>query len=116
MRYGRSIAFATILGTALLGSGMAAHAFSMDEADSGTSEIYNKKFQRAALLEARAYVCGSDSTASEAAMRAGMQETGLPEDIAVEVVSDLASGIIDKAVKNGNRKLCGKAEVRLSKL
>ncbi len=31
-----------------------------------------------------------------------MKETGLPEDVAVEIVSDLASGIIDKAAESGS--------------
>jgi hypothetical protein len=38
----------------------------------------------------------------------------LPEDIAVEIVSDLASGIIDKAQEPGSKKICGKAKVQLS--
>ncbi len=77
------------------------------------SDVSNKKFERAALLEAKAYICGTNE-ASDAAMRAGMKETGLPEDIAVEIVSDLASGIIDKAAESGSTAICGKAKVQLS--
>lgn len=83
---------------------------------SENSEINNRKFERAALLEAKAYICGTDSEASLEAMKAGMAETGLPEDIAVEVVSDLASGLIDKAVKSGSKEICGKPRVQISRL
>ncbi|WP_027230289.1 hypothetical protein [Phyllobacterium sp. UNC302MFCol5.2] len=76
-------------------------------------EVNNPELERAAYLEARAYICGT-SEASETAMRKGMKETGLPEVIAVEIVSDLASGIIDQAVKTKSQKICGKAEVQLS--
>ncbi|MEK1886511.1 MAG: hypothetical protein AAAB35_02795 [Phyllobacterium sp.] len=76
-------------------------------------EVNNKQLERAAYLEARAYICGT-SEASETAMRAGMKETGLPEDIAVEIVSDLASGIIDQAVKTKSQEICGRAKVQLS--
>ena len=91
------------------------HAFSIkDEGESGAvNEVNNREFERAALLEARAYLCGTNE-ASDAAMRAGMTQTGLPEDIAVEIVSDLASGIVDKAIKSGSQKICGKAKVQLS--
>jgi len=77
------------------------------------NEVTNKKFEQAALLEARAYICGTDE-ASEAAMKAGMRETGLPEDVAVEIVSDLASGLIDTAEESGSKEICGKAKVQLS--
>jgi hypothetical protein len=97
-----------------------AGAFSMKgqrmESVSENSEINNKKFEKAALMEAKAYLCGTDSNASFEAMKAGMAETGLPEDIAVEVVSDLASGLIDKAVKSGSKEICGKPRVQISRL
>lgn len=73
------------------------------QASEDVSEVSNRQFERAALLEARAYICGTDE-ASEAAMKAGMRETGLPEDIAVEIVSDLASGHIDKAESSDRKK------------
>ena len=95
----------------------AGHAFSIKgqvEMEGEGGDISNRKFQKAAALEAKAYLCGTGTEASEAAMRAGMAETGLPEDIAVEVVSDLASGIIDQATKTGSKELCGKAEVQMS--
>lgn len=95
------------------------YAFSIKgsvQTEDESSEINNKKLQRAAVLEAKAYICGTDSEASAAVMKAGMAETGLPEDIAIEVVSDLASGIIDRATKTGSKEICGKAEVELSKL
>ena len=91
-------------------------AFSMkgqDESEAIT-DVNNKEFERAALLEARAYLCGTNE-ASDSAMRAGMAQTGLPEDIAVEIVSDLASGIVDKAVKSKSQEICGKAKVQLSR-
>jgi hypothetical protein len=78
------------------------------------NDVSNKELERAAFLEAKAYICGTDE-ASEAAMKAGMKQTGLPEDIAVEIVSDLASGIIDKAVKTKSREICGKPKVQLSR-
>jgi hypothetical protein len=108
-----------ILAAALLASATAVapvHAFNIKnqtEASAESNDVSNERFQQAAVLEARAYICGTDE-ASEAAMRAGMKETGLPEDIAVEIVSDLASGIIDKAEATGSRALCGKAKVQLS--
>jgi hypothetical protein len=83
------------------------------EASEDVSEVSNRKFEQAALLEARAYICGTNE-ASEAAMKAGMRETGLPEDIAVEIVSDLASGLIDSAKESGSKEICGKAKVQLS--
>jgi hypothetical protein len=83
------------------------------EASEDVREVSNRQFERAALLEARAYICGTDE-ASQAAMNAGMRETGLPEDIAVEIVSDLASGHIDKAEESGSKEICGKAKVQLS--
>ncbi|MHC1550047.1 hypothetical protein [Phyllobacterium sp. K27] len=86
------------------------------ETDVEGGDINNKKFQKAAILEAKAYICGTGTEASEAAMRAGMAETGLPEDIAVEVVSDLASGIIDRATKAGSKKMCEIPEVQMSRL
>ncbi len=92
------------------------HAFNIkNEAQTSQEgdEVSNKEFERAALLEARAYICGTDEP-SEAAMRAGMKQTGLPEDIAVEIVSDLASGIVDRAVKSSSKEICGKAKVQLS--
>lgn len=94
----------------------AASAFSLKDETEGFEhgdDVSNKKFEQAAFLEARAYLCGTNE-ASGAAMKAGMQETGLPEDIAVEIVSDLASGIIDKAVKARSKEICGKAKVQLS--
>jgi len=108
-----------ILAAALLASAAAvlpANAFNIKnqaEASEEVSEVSNKRFEQAALLEARAYICGTDE-ASEAAMKAGMRETGLPEDIAVEIVSDLASGHIDKAEESGSKEICGKAKVQLS--
>jgi hypothetical protein len=93
-----------------------AHAFNtknQTEASEAGDEVSNKKFEQAAFLEAKAYLCGTDE-ASEAAMRAGMKETGLPEDIAVEIVSDLASGIIDKAVETKSKEICGRPKVQLS--
>jgi hypothetical protein len=96
----------------------ASHAFSIKghlETEGGSGDINNKKFQKAAILEAKAYICGTGTEASEAAMRAGMEETGLPEDIAVEVVSDLASGIIDKATKARSKKMCETPEVQMSR-
>ncbi|UXN58417.1 hypothetical protein [Phyllobacterium zundukense] len=78
-----------------------------------STEVGNRKFEQAAMMEARASICGTDE-ASDTAMRAGMRETGLPEDTAVEIVSDLASGIIDKAQESGSKKICGKAKVQLS--
>lgn len=93
-----------------------AYAFGMKDKAQATeevSDVSNKKFERAALLEARAYICGTDE-ASDSAMRAGMRETGLPEDIAVEIVSDLASGIIDRAEESGSRAICRDAKVQLS--
>ncbi len=96
---------------------MTSHAFSIKgslETEGEGGDISNKKFQRAAVLEAKAYICGTGTEASEAAMRAGMAETGLPEDIAVEVVSDLASGIIDNATKTGSKKMCETPEVQMS--
>ncbi|WP_157179319.1 hypothetical protein [Phyllobacterium sp. YR531] len=95
----------------------ASHAFSIKgqvETESEGGDINNKKFQKAAVLEAKAYICGTGTEASEAAMRAGMAETGLPEDIAIEVVSDLASGIIDQATRTGSKKMCGKPEIQMS--
>ena len=107
-----------ILAAALLTSPavLPANAFNIKnqtEASEDVSEVSNRQFERAALLEARAYICGTDE-ASEAAMKAGMRETGLPEDIAVEIVSDLASGHIDKAEESGSKEICGKAKVQLS--
>ncbi|CAN7607546.1 hypothetical protein LJR231_004553 [Phyllobacterium sp. LjRoot231] len=90
-----------------------ANAFNIKEASEEGNEVNNKKFEQAAFLEARAYICGTDE-ASEAVMKAGMRETGLPEDIAVEIVSDLASGLIDKAEESGSKEICGKAKVQLS--
>jgi hypothetical protein len=93
-----------------------ANAFNIEnqaQASEDVSEVSNRQFERAALLEARAYICGTDE-ASEAAMKAGMRETGLPEDIAVEIVSDLASGLIDSAEESGSKEICGKAKVQLS--
>jgi hypothetical protein len=92
-----------------------AHAFNIKSqtATSEESDVSNKEFERAAFLEARAYICGTDE-ASEAAMKAGMKQTGLPEDIAVEIVSDLASGIIDKAVETKSKEICGRPKVQLS--
>ncbi|MBZ9656870.1 hypothetical protein [Phyllobacterium lublinensis] len=93
-----------------------AHSFSIKDKEpvaEDMTDISNKKFERAALLEARAYICGTNE-ASDVIMRAGMRETGLPEDIAVEIVSDLASGIIDKAEASGSRAICGNAKVQLS--
>jgi hypothetical protein len=90
------------------------HAFSIKgqvQTETEAEDISNGKFQQAAVLEARAYICGTGTEASEAAMRAGMAETGLPEDIAIEVVSDLASGIIDQAARTGSKAICAKAEV-----
>jgi len=107
-----------ILAAGLLATAAAsvpAHAFNIkqqEETQPG-DEVNNKDFERAAFLEARAYLCGTNE-ASDAAMRAGMAQTGLPEDIAVEIVSDLASGIVDKAVKSKSQKICGKAKVQLS--
>lgn len=95
-----------------------AGAFSMKGqtlAQSEDSDVNNRKFEQAAMLDAKAYLCGTDSAASESAMKAGMAETGLPEDIAVEVVSDLASGIIDKAMKSGSKEICGKPQVQMSR-
>lgn len=109
-----------ILAAALLASAAAmapVHASNIKnqtEASEENNDVSNKAFERAAFLEARAYICGTGSEASEAAMKAGMQETGLPEDIAVEIVSDLASGIIDKAVKSKSKEICGTAKVQLS--
>lgn len=113
---------ASVLMVAMIASALSiqsAGAFSMKgqtTVPSEANEIYNKKFERAALLEAKAYICGTDSAASFAAMKAGMAETGLPEDIAVEVVSDLASGLIDKAVKSGSKEICGKPQLQVSRL
>ncbi|PSH64046.1 hypothetical protein [Phyllobacterium sophorae] len=122
-REGRAMQFyrssIPILAAALIASTAAVapvHAFNIKnqtEASTESTDVSNERFQQAAVLEARAYICGTDE-ASEAAMRAGMKETGLPEDIAVEIVSDLASGIIDKAEETGSRALCGKAKVQLS--
>lgn len=84
------------------------------ETEGDGMDVNSKKFHKAAVLEAKAYICGTGTEGSEAAMRAGMAETGLPEDIAVEVVSDLASGIIDQATKTGSKKMCGKPEVQMS--
>ncbi|MGH6858644.1 MAG: hypothetical protein ACRECY_00225 [Phyllobacterium sp.] len=110
-----AVATLTLLGLVTVPS----HAFTIKgqpQAASEESEISNQKFEHAALLEAKAYICGTGSEASEAAMQAGMKETGLPEDIAVEVVSDLASGIIDHATKTGSKELCDKPTLRLSRL
>lgn len=113
---------ASVLITAIVASALSiqpAGAFSMKgqmAAPSENNDISNKKFEKAALLEAQAYICGTDSDASLQVMRAGMAETGLPEDIAVEVVSDLASGLIDKAVKSGSKEICGKPRVQISRL
>lgn len=107
-----------ILAAALFTSAavLPANAFNIKnqtEVPEDVSEVSNRQFERAALLEARAYICGTDE-ASEAAMKAGMRETGLPEDIAVEIVSDLASGHIDKAEESGSKEICDKAKVQLS--
>lgn len=83
------------------------------EASEKGNEVRNRKFEQAAMIEARAYLCGTNE-ASDTAMKAGMRETGLPEDTAVEIVSDLASGIIDKAQEPGSKRICGKAKVQLS--
>jgi hypothetical protein len=117
MRFYKSSIF--VLAAAIAASTTAittAQAFSIKEqvyAPEEGNEVSNRKFEQAALLEARAYICGTDEP-SEAAMRAGMQETGVPEDTAIEIVSDLASGIIDKAEASGSKEICGKARVQLS--
>jgi hypothetical protein len=122
MRFYRSsmaIAAMTFLTVASVHPG---HAFSIKQQSQVEAQseeggkINNSKLRHAALLEAKAYICGTDSAASEEAMRAGMKETGLPEDIAVEIVSDLASGIVDHAVKTNSKEICGKPAVRLSRL
>ena len=92
----------------------AAYPFKISEQEeSAEVEGNNRKFEQAAMIEARGYICGTDES-SAPAMTAGMRETGLPEDIAVEIVSDLASGIIDDAQKSGSKKICGKVKVQLS--
>lgn len=114
--YKSSIIMATVAFVAFV-SVPPSYAFNIKDglqAEGESGDISNRKLQRAAFLEARAYICGTDSEAGNVAMKAGMQETGLPEDIAVEVVSDLASGIIDQAVKTGSKKICEKAEVQMS--
>jgi hypothetical protein len=83
------------------------------EATEKANEVRNRKFEQAAMMEARAFICRTNE-ASDTAMKAGMRETGLPEDIAVEIVSDLASGIIDKAQEPGSKKICANAKVQLS--
>ncbi len=117
MHFLRSSLAMTTAALLLLAPVTTSYAFSIKgqvETEGESSDINNKKFQKAAILEAKAYICGTDSDASEAAMRAGMAETGLPEDIAVEVVSDLASGIIDQATKSGSKKMCDKPEIHMS--
>jgi hypothetical protein len=83
------------------------------EAPEEGNEVSNRKFEQAAIMEARAYICRTDEV-GDTAMKAGMRETGLPEDIAVEIVSDLASGIIDKVQESGSKEICGKAKTQLS--
>jgi len=83
------------------------------EAPEEGNEVSNRKFEQAAIMEARAYICGTDEV-GDTAMKAGLRETGLPEDIAVEIVSDLASGIIDKAQESRSKEICGKAKTQLS--
>lgn len=117
MRFYRSLipilAAGLLASTAVMPSANAFNIKNEVQAPEESNDVSNKKFERAALLEARAYICGTDES-SEAAMIAGMKETGLPEDIAVEIVSDLASGIIDKAEESGSKEICGKAKVQLS--
>lgn len=79
-------------------------------------DAYNPKFEEAALMEAQAYLCGTDSGLSELAMAEGMKQTGLPEDIAVEIVSDLASVIIDAASKDDSAKFCSSVPVVIAAL
>ncbi|MEP7455796.1 hypothetical protein [Phyllobacterium sp. SB3] len=117
MHFLRSSMIVATVAFVMLAPVTAGHAFSIKgavETEGESADISNKKFQKAAVLEAKAYICGTGTEGSEAAMRAGMAETGLPEDIAIEVVSDLASGIIDHATKTGSKKMCGKPEVQMS--
>lgn len=61
---------------------------------------YADTIQRAAYIAAQEYVCDfPDFTASEAALAAVVAE-GIPEDIAVEIIADLAweiAGSVDAA-------------------
>ena len=100
MRFYRSsipILAGTLFASVVFSPANAFNIKNQTEVSEDISEVSNRQFERAAWLEARAYICGTDE-ASEAAMKAGMRETGLPEDIAVEIVSDLASGHIDNCL------------------
>lgn len=115
MRFCKSSIFALIAIPCILTVGTV-HAFNVENQEDVSeerSDVLNRKFEQAAIIEARAYICGADES-SDTAIKAGMRETGLPEDVAVEIVSDLASGLVDKAQESGSKIVCGKVEVQLS--
>jgi hypothetical protein len=63
------------------------HAFNVKDQEivsEERSDVLNGKFEQA-VIEDRAYICGTDES-SLTAIKAGMRETGLAEDVAVEIV------------------------------
>lgn len=58
--------------------------------------VYGPVYKEAALLEAQASVCGTNIEASDVAFKTLMRDEGLPEDVAVEIVSDMATAVIDE--------------------
>ncbi|TXR46504.1 hypothetical protein [Phyllobacterium endophyticum] len=115
MRFRRSVTFA-LMAFMCLSAADTVEAFDVknDSANSGEDgDVRNRNFEEAAIIDARTYICGTHDS-SDNAIEAGMRETGLPEDIAVEIVSDLASGLVDKASQSGSKLICRKAAVQLS--
>ncbi|GHC75427.1 hypothetical protein [Limoniibacter endophyticus] len=81
-------------------------------------DVYGPIYKEAALLEAQASICGTNIEASDVAFKKLMREENLPEDIAVEIVSDMATVIIDEsaATKDSAARFCSEVPSMVAKL